>query len=194
MSSEKTETKNRILQAACDLLEKGPGSSVRMSDIAKASGISRQAVYLHFPKRAELLIAALRYLDEQKNIGVLLEKSRNASAGIERLEAFIEAWFTFIPEIFGVASAILSMREHDKEADAAWQDRMAALRHGCDAAVDALMRDGDLASHWERGTAVDWLMVCISMQNWAYLVHECGWSEATALSKTRMIAVKTLTE
>ncbi|MBT7717936.1 MAG: helix-turn-helix transcriptional regulator, partial [Halieaceae bacterium] len=27
-----------------------------MSDIAKQTGISRQAVYLHFPTRAELLI------------------------------------------------------------------------------------------------------------------------------------------
>ena len=39
-----------------------------MSDVAKQAGISRQAVYLHFPSRAELLIATTRYIDQVKDI------------------------------------------------------------------------------------------------------------------------------
>ena len=54
-------TPARILDAALALLREG--GPVRMSDIAKAAGVSRQAVYLHFPTRAQLLIAAARRLD-----------------------------------------------------------------------------------------------------------------------------------
>ena len=56
MSSEKNSTKFRILEATRKLLESGD-KNVRMSDIAKAVGISRQALYLHYPNRADLLIA-----------------------------------------------------------------------------------------------------------------------------------------
>ncbi|MBL4878008.1 MAG: helix-turn-helix transcriptional regulator, partial [Hyphomonas sp.] len=55
MSSENLETREKIMRATWKLLEESGGSGVRMSDIAKAAGISRQAVYLHFPTRADLL-------------------------------------------------------------------------------------------------------------------------------------------
>ena len=61
MSTKNPDTRTRALKAAWKLLEEG-GSSVRMADIAKAAGISRQAVYLHFPTRAELLVAVTRHL------------------------------------------------------------------------------------------------------------------------------------
>ena len=89
MSRDINETRNRILNAAWKLLEAGQGSGVRMSDIAKTAGISRQAVYLHFPTRAELLTATTRYLDEINNADERLMASRNAATGLERLEAFI---------------------------------------------------------------------------------------------------------
>ena len=58
MSSENIETRSRILDATVNMLEEHGGVGVRMGDIAKAAGISRQAVYLHFASRAELLVAA----------------------------------------------------------------------------------------------------------------------------------------
>jgi len=41
---------------------------VTMADIAKAAGISRQALYLHFPTRVDLLVAMTRHLDAQNDI------------------------------------------------------------------------------------------------------------------------------
>ena len=65
MSSQDIETRTRILQASVRLLEAQRGQSVRMGDIAREAGISRQAVYLHFASRAELLEATTQYLDER---------------------------------------------------------------------------------------------------------------------------------
>ena len=103
MSRKNPQTRTRILDAAWQLLE--AGDNVRMSDIAKRAGISRQALYLHFPTRADLLIATTRHLDEVKNIDDRLVASRAATSGRERLALFIEAWGNYIPEIHGVARA-----------------------------------------------------------------------------------------
>ena len=105
MSREITDTRSRILDATWQLLEASQGTGVRMSDIAKQAQVSRQALYLHFENRSELLIATTRHLDEVKDIDQRLAASRNAKSGIARLEAFIDAWGNYIPEIYGIARA-----------------------------------------------------------------------------------------
>jgi len=74
------DTRTRILKSAWKLLEAEGANAVRMGDIAKAAGISRQALYLHFPARADLLIATTRYLDEVYDIESKLAPSRTAAS------------------------------------------------------------------------------------------------------------------
>ena len=176
-----TDTRERILAAALDLLESGPAQAVRMSDIAKRSGISRQAVYLHFPTRADLLIAVTLYVDQIKDVPGRLAASRAATTGRARLAAFIEAWGNYIPEIYGVAQALLAMRDTDAAARAAWDNRMDAMRQGCAAAVRALARDGDLSPDLDENTATDLLWTLLSVRNWEHLTQDCGWTQAAYL-------------
>ena len=192
MSSEKPTTRTRILEAAWRLLESGQAEGVRMADIAREAGISRQAVYLHFPTRAELLVATTRYLDEVKNVGERLAASRSAATGVERLSAFIEAWGNYIPEIYGMAKALLAMKNTDEEAAAAWSDRMQAVRHGCEAAVDALARDGTLSPDRSAEEATDLLWTLLSVRNWEQLVHDCGWSQGHYIETMQELARRSL--
>ncbi|MEM9278743.1 MAG: TetR/AcrR family transcriptional regulator [Pseudomonadota bacterium] len=193
MSSGKIDTRSKILKTTCTLLETGGSSAVRMSDIAKASGVSRQAVYLHFPTRADLLVAAARYIDQEANIDLRLEASRSAESGIYRLEAFITAWANYIPVVYGVAKALLVMKDNgDTEAKAAWDDRMRALRHGCQAAINALAKDGDLNSELKEKEAVDLLMTLISLRNWEELTKDNGWSQKQYVITMQRIARQTL--
>lgn len=188
MSSENPTTRERILKSAWELLEDGTGSAVRMSDIAKRAGISRQALYLHFPNRADLLVATTRYLDEVNAVDARLAASRGAASGAERLAAFVEAWGNYIPEIYGVAKALMAMQESDAEARAAWADRMQAVRHGCRAAVDALQNDGSLAGDLTPETATDLLWTLLSVRNWEQLRHDCGWSQAQYIATMQRAA------
>ena len=149
MSSESLETRDRILEAAWALLEKNQGKGVRMADIAREAGITRQALYLHFKKRSELLIAVTRYVDAVKNVDERLISSRTAKTGIERLNAYIEAWGNYIPEIYGIGKALLAMKDIDEDAAMAWEDRMQAVRHGCVAVVTALLVDNRLKSCYD---------------------------------------------
>jgi len=55
MSSNEKNTRTKILEATWKLMEDRRGQGVRMGDIAKAAGISRQAIYLHFDTRTALM-------------------------------------------------------------------------------------------------------------------------------------------
>jgi len=176
MSSDQIDTRTRILEATVQTLEESGGHGVRMGDIAKETGISRQAVYLHFASRTDLLVAATRYLDEVLDVDSRLAPSRAAKTGVERLQLYIECWGNYIPEIYGVAKALMMARDTDEAAAAAWKDRMLAMRDGCRAAIDALAADGQLADGWTRPKATDALWTLLLVPTWENLTIECGWS------------------
>ena len=179
MSSHNPDTRTRILQAALDLLEAGHGGGVRMTDIAKRARISRQAVYLHFSTRAELLIAATLYFDDLKEIDQRLLASRTAKTGEERLREFIKAWGNYIPEMYGASKALMVMRDTDKEAAQAWDKRMGDMREGCEAAIGALHRDQMLSSAFTPVEATDLLWTMLLVPNWEQLTIQCGWPQET---------------
>ena len=191
MSSEISETRDRILETTVRLLEEHGGRGVRMSDIAKETGISRQAVYLHFASRADLLIAAVLYKGDQLDIKGRLAPSRAAKSGVERLALYIEMWGNFIPELYGVAKALMVAQDSDEAAAAAWKDRMVAMRDGCRAAVEALEADGDLALCWTRDTAIDALWTMLLVPNWEQLTGECGWTRDQYVERMTMMANRT---
>lgn len=179
----------RILDATLHLLGSG-SSKTRMSDIAKASGISRQALYLHFPKRADLLIAATRHVDKIKNVDARMAESRAAQTGRARLRAFVDAWGNYIPEIHSCSVALRAMAADDPEAAAAWDDRMRAVRHGCAAAVEALARDGSLQPDLSRETATDLIWALMSVETWERLTKTSGWSQDQYISAMQSLTAR----
>ncbi len=190
MSSEPEDTRTRILTAALKLLE--AGEKTRMTDIARAAGISRQALYLHFETRADLLIAVTRHVDVLNNSDDLLAASRAAETGVARLDAYIEAWGGYIPVVYKVAKPIMAMAETDDAARAAWDERMAGMRHGCAAAVEALARDGRLRSEFDMKTATDILWAQLSVPTWEALTQTCGWSQGDYIARQKLIARRLL--
>ena len=191
MSSENTETRSRILESTVRMLEEHGGKGVRMGDIAKESGISRQAVYLHFASRTELLVAATRYLDEILDVDKRLAPSRAATSGIERLPLYIDCWGNYIPEIYGVGKALMLAQDTDEAAAAAWDDRMAAMRDGCRAAIDALHADKMLSPGWTRQKATDALWAMLLVPQWEALTIECGWSTKQYVHWMKTLAEQT---
>ena len=187
------QTKIRILETTWKVLETRIDKN-RMSDIAKAVGISRQALYLHYPTRAELLIATTKHIDTVKKVDQRLELSRAAGSGLERLHFFIKAWGGYIPEIHGMSVALRDMRKNDKAAAEAWDDRMQAVRHGCQAAVRAIAKDGKLRSDLTEQVATDILWTLLTVENWEKLVLDCAWSQSAYEDKMIELAEIALLE
>src|SRR6056297_3698112 len=164
MSSDNPTTRTRILQATRDLLDSNPGTGARMSDIAKRAGVSRQALYLHFPNRTELFIAATRHQDIAHGLHAALDAGICSGRGTDRLSALVAAWGGYIPHIFGMAKTLMVLKETDEEAARAWNERMADFRDACAAVVAALARDGDLVM--DETEATDLLWTLLSVPTW----------------------------
>ena len=194
MSSPAHDTPTRILRATLSLLEKPDAKLPTMSDIARAAGVSRQAVYLHFPGRTDVLVAATRYQDTLNDTDTALASSRMARSGTERLDAFVTAWGNYIPKIYGVARAILAVVDTDAEAAQAWNTRMADMREGCAAAVQALVEDGTLPSDTDPEQATDLLWTLLSVRTWETLTQTCGWDQECYLATIRGLALAALAQ
>ena len=74
--------------------------------------------------------------------------------------------------------ALRNMRKNDKAAAKAWDERMQAVRHGCQAAVRAIEKDGKLKSDLSEQVATDILWTLLTVENWEKLVLDCTWSQS----------------
>jgi AcrR family transcriptional regulator len=190
MSSDESETRTRILKETMRLMEQQRGQDVRISDIARAAGVSRQAVYLHFNNRTELLVATVRYADEVYELDKRLQPLQAATSGISSLRTYLEFWAGYIPSIYGLAKALRETRATDSAAAAAWDDRMRALRWGCQSIVDCLVREGDLRPELDPEEVVDLLWSLLGIEIWENLTIDCGWSTSQYVSWISELALR----
>ena len=128
------------------------------------------------------------------DVDTILVGSRTAQTGAQRLHEWIEAWGNYIPKIYGVAKALLSMKDTDPAAQAAWDDRMNAVRHGSAAAIAALEKDGTLRRDLTTKQATDLLSVLLSVGTWEQLTQTCGWSQPSYIAHVQLAASKLLIE
>ena len=169
-------------------MEHRRGKAISMSDVAKAVGISRQAVYLHFESRTELLVATSKYVDELKGLDQRLNLFRAAANGIQMLEACVEVWGNFMPEIHGLAKALMATRDTDEATAAVWAGNMSYLKDICTLTIQALNQEGNLHSIWSEEDAINVFWTMISVNNWEQLTQECGWSNEEYIEKiTRLL-------
>ncbi len=178
MSNGDPQTRRRILQSVRELMERRQGQSVRMSDVAEASGVSRQALYLHFGSRSALLLATVHYVDEQEGFRERAMEICTAQSAEAALEGFIAFWAGYVPKIYGMARALLAARGSDEDAAQAFENRMSGLRSICALLASRLKDEGYLADRWSLEAAADFIWAMISIQMWANLRLERGWSES----------------
>lgn len=173
-------------------MEEQSGQQVRMQDIARTAGISRQAVYIHFKSRVELLVATTHYVDEVRDVDGRIRRWEQAATGLERLDEWVEFWGHYIPEIYQVGKALMAVRETDEAAEVAWNDRMTAVRTKCRETIGVLDREGMLAVEWTIEQAVDLLWSLLSVRSWEQLTKECGWSTAEYVVAMKKLLRRTL--
>lgn len=173
------QTRARILEAALALVKSKGAAATRIADIARQSGVSRQAVYLHFGTRAELFVAMVNHADATGDLDRHLHAIFNAPSGIDAVDALIRSQSRYNPYIRELADAIDSARLTEEAAEAAWQDRMASRRRGCGIIVKRLADEGVLAPEWTESDAADFLWTLSSIRVWRDLVVERGWSAET---------------
>jgi len=163
-----------------------------MSDIAKASNLSRQAIYLHFENRTDLMIATTEYVDRVKLVHERIQPTLQAKSGQERLERFIEFWGAHLPEIYGIAKGLLDQMSNDEAAAAAWANRMALVREICETIVLDLKKDKHLVDAWSVPVAADLLFAALSVQLWEQYTQNNGWSKSQYIQRMKKSTARIL--
>jgi AcrR family transcriptional regulator len=166
----------RILDAALALITKRGDAHVTMAQIARAARVSRQAVYLHFADRAELMVALARHLDAELGLPAEIRRIADATSGAEQVEAMVSLQARTNPSLWAVARAVDAVRRTDPAADRAWQDRLDARLAGCRHIAARLESEGNLEAGLDASSAADILWTITSLRTWEDLVLGRGWS------------------
>ena len=176
MSSRRQQTRIRILESARWLLVERGYHGVGLEEVARNAGVSRQALYLHFKSKAELLVAMAQYNDETIGVPEILRPAREAKTALEALDAGLAAYGAIEPQIYDVARVIYAARNSDEAAEAAWQDRMAVRRDNIRQVMERLQAERLLADEWTVDEATDFVWAIVSVHTYEYLVVERGWT------------------
>ena len=167
-----SSTRERILGAARELIERDDGGAPNMSELARAVGVSRQALYLHFPDRASLLLALVERVDDDEELQAGIDRVEAAPDAPGQIRAWtqMQAWRN--PRIASFARALDQARHTDPAVSKAWRDRTENRTRGAVAIVNRLREEGRLDSSWEPGEAAALLAELTSFRVWDDLVNE----------------------
>ena len=166
----------RILDAALTLITRRGDARVTMAQIAKAARVSRQAVYLHFADRADLMVALARHVDQSLGLPADIQRIAGAPSGAAMIEMQVSLQARLNPAVWAVARALDAVRRTDAAAERAWQDRLDDRLGGCRAVVARLEAEGNLRQGLDAAAAADLLWTMTSLRMWEDLVLGRGWS------------------
>ena len=182
-----SSTKERILSAARELVEQGNGGTPNMSELARAVGISRQALYLHFPDRGSLLLALVADVDEREDLQAEVSAMLAEPDAAGQIRAWVQMQARRNPRIAPLARALDQARNSDQAAAEAWRDRTDNRMRGAVMAVTRLRDEGRLHPSWTAGEAATLLWELTSFRVWDDLVNESG------LTADRYVEIATVT-
>lgn len=174
MSSE-VGGRRRILDATLACARARPDFS--MAEVAAGAGLSRQAVYLHFPDRAALL-AALRADVDLADGPEIVEQAPSARAALTSVlirlaESYARIWPVLQASGTTETSGRLPL---------------------CQALVARFRSEGALAPHLSPATAADILYSLTSPALWHELVEGRSWDASRYRTHLAFLVVSALTK
>jgi AcrR family transcriptional regulator len=175
MSSGPT-TRARVHASTLELIKSARGP-ISMSAIAKASGLSRQALYLLFKDKADLFIGLLRYADARRGLVEEIAHIRAASSAADMLTALVGLQARLGRGYKPLYDAFEILRRQDEDAETAWQDRQQQRLEGCKAIVARFVAEGGLHDGLDQVSAADVVWTMTSMATWDDLVVRRGWTD-----------------
>jgi AcrR family transcriptional regulator len=85
-----SETRRRILEVAAESFAERGYAGTSLSDVLKASGVTKGGFYFHFPSKEALAMAALRAKQERWTSAVMAAVLRHPRA-VDQLDAMVDA-------------------------------------------------------------------------------------------------------
>ena len=176
-SSGRPETRIQILEAARAMFEELGYHGAGLGAVAKSAGVSRQAIYLHFPSKAELLTALHLHIFATDVLpAVERHPITGAMTALDALDATIAVDVEVASTVWRIHEALTTARRQHPEVERTLRPREQE-RYG--ELLDLgrrLEREGALPPNMGAGLVADMLWGLVNIGTYRNLVIERGWS------------------
>ena len=176
-SNGKPETRTQILEAARGMFEELGYYGAGLGAVATKAGVSRQAIYLHFPSKAELLTALHLHIFATDVVPVLERHPvTDEMTALDALDAMIAVDVEVVSKVWRIHETLEMARRQHPEVDETLRPREEE-RYG--ELLDLgrqLKRERALPPNIRVGTFADVLWGLVSVGTYRSLVIERGWS------------------
>jgi AcrR family transcriptional regulator len=179
--SEPTNARSRrtraaLLAAARALLEEHGFGALTMTAVAERAGVTRRAVYMHFPTRADLVGELFDYIAQAEGLAQSLQHVWDAPDAGGALDQWAAHLARYHPKLLAVDRAIGQMWRQDPDAAAHRKRVVAEKLSGCRRIVGRLDDEDQLARGWTTDSATDMLFALISSDMIEALIVDRRWS------------------
>lgn len=146
-----------------------------MVAVADRAGVTRRGLYLHFPSRADLLIALHSHVDERLDLEASIRPILEAADSVRALEEFVAHLAHYHPRIGRIDAALLANTDDPDVAELV--ERGTRIWHeGCHTIAQRLADEKRLAAPWTVDTAADLLWTFMFPETLERLTQQRRWS------------------
>ncbi len=177
-SGGRPDTRAAILEAARELFEEQGYFGAALEAVAKKAGVSRQAIYLHFASKADLLTDLHMHIYETDVVPALERHPIwTAPTALEALDATIAVDAEVASKVWRIHEALTVARRHHPEVDQTLRPREEERYEEMVRLSRWLKKEGELPAKMRVGTFADMLWGVASLGTFQNLVIERGWSK-----------------
>ncbi len=176
-SGGRPETRTQILQAARAMFEELGYHGAGLGAIAKMAGVSRQAIYLHFPSKAELLTALHLHIFATDVVPAIERHPiTEAMTALDALDAAIAVDAEVASKVWQIHEALTVARRQHPEVEETLRPREEDRYGDLLGLGRRLEREGALPPRIGVGTFADMMWGLLNIGTYRNLVIERGWS------------------
>jgi AcrR family transcriptional regulator len=186
-------TRAALLAATREILEAEGFDALTMTAVAERAGVTRRAVYMHFPTRAELVDGLFAHVAEVEGLEASVERVWAAPDGVAALDAWARHLADYHARLITVTKAVERVGDRDPDARRHRQTVVRAQRANCRRLAQWLERDDRLAAAWTVDTATDVLWALISTDMIEALVVHRRWSRSRLADHLSLLFRSTFT-
>jgi AcrR family transcriptional regulator len=155
-------TRAALLDAAHAILEEQGFEALTMTAVAERAGVTRRAVYMHFPTRADLVGAMFDHVARVEGRAESLAPVWAAPDAVSALDEWAAHLARYHPRVLAVDRAIQRVWQSDPDAAAHRKRVVAAKLDNCRRLARRLADEGRLASPWTTESAADMLSALVA--------------------------------
>jgi AcrR family transcriptional regulator len=175
LNARSRRTRDALLASARSILEEQGFDTLTMSAVADRAGVTRRAVYLHFPSRAELVGALFDSVASTEGLHDSLARVWAAPDAATALDEWARHLARYHVRLLAVDRAISRVEHADPDA-AAHRARVSGEKlGGCRRLAARVHDEGVLAEPWTVATAADMIFAVSTSDVVGGLVVDRGW-------------------